>query len=151
MIAIAAFISLKPSGDSAQRDAYTVAADRLCLAAKHRIVTVEQRSIRDSGPTEAASFAAGMVPVVEGWRSEFGELRVPANRIEAARNLNTALLAVEIHIAKLARAASQGVESKTLAAAKAADESTATVEKAVAALDLTDCARATIGLPIKRG
>jgi len=150
-IAIVALISLKPSGDSGQRDAYTVAADRLCLDAKHRIVAVEQRSTRDSGTTGTGSFAAGLVPVVETWRLDFGKLRAPADRIEAARDLNAALLAVEIQIARLARAASLGVENKTLAAARSADESTATVEKAVAALDLTDCAQATIGLPVKQG
>jgi hypothetical protein len=138
-VAIAAFIALKPSDDGIPRDAYTIEADQICLSAKRQIVAAER-----SG--RASTFAAALVPIVGSWRSQSGELIVPADRIEQAQQLETALRDVEIQIAQLARIAAQGSERRTLASAKQADAATSRVEEAVASLGLSRCAAATIGV-----
>jgi hypothetical protein len=142
--AVAAFIALKPSGHSIPRDAYTIAADRLCLDAKGEIISAEQRFGRP-GTRDTSAFAHELVPIVEAWRSKVGKLAVPPDRVELARELEAALLEAEIQIAALARVAAKGNEKVTLVSARRADAASAGVEEAVAALGLTQCANATIG------
>jgi uncharacterized Zn finger protein (UPF0148 family) len=138
VVAIVGFIALNPSEDAIPRDAYTIEADRICLAAKKQIVAVER-----SG---AANTFAALVPVVGTWRSQFAELVVPADRIGQAQQLETALRDAEVQIARVARIAPHGNKKKTLASAKQADAATTGVEEAVASLGLSECANATIGL-----
>jgi hypothetical protein len=138
-VAIAAFITLKPSDDGIPRDAYTIEADQICLSAKRQIVAAER-----SG--RASTFAAALVPIVGSWRSQVSEMIVPVDRIEQAQQLEIALRDVEIQIAQLARIAHQGNERRTLASAKQADAATSRVEDAVVSLGLSQCAAATIGV-----
>jgi hypothetical protein len=151
IIAIAAFAVLKPAKDEIPRDAYTIAADQMCLEAKHQIVAVEQRSVKGSEPGHPGSFAQALVPIVGAWRSQFQELIVPSDRVEEARQLAAALLGAEIAIAKLARTAAHGDEKAVLVAAKQADGATAQVEEAVSSLGLTECASAAIGFSPSQG
>jgi predicted nucleic acid-binding Zn ribbon protein len=141
VVAVIAFIALKPSGDTIPRDAYTIAADRLCLDAKGEIVAVE----RGAGHGDTSAFARELVPIVAAWRSEFGKLHVPGDRTEEAQNLQAALLEAEIQIAQLARVAQLGNEKRTVESAEQADRASASVEEAVASLGLSHCAAATIG------
>jgi len=142
-VAIAAFIALKPSDDAIPRDAYTIAADRICLGAKGEIVAVEERARKRGG--HASAFARALVPIVATWRSRFQTLRVPSDRVEEAQRLEAALQEVELRIASLARVAGTGGRTATIASAKRADVATSQVEEAVSSLGLSHCARATIG------
>jgi hypothetical protein len=143
-IAVAAFIALKPSDDAIPRDAYTIAADRICLASKQEIVTVERR-YRNRPEGDPSAFARALVPIVATWRSQLLELTVPTDRLEEAKQLETALRDAEIRVAELARIAAQGNKGETLASAKQADAASASVEEAVSSLGLSQCASATIG------
>jgi hypothetical protein len=143
-VAIVAFIALDASDDSIPRDAYTIAADRICLGAKGEIVTVERRARRHG--EDPSAFAHALVPIVATWRSRFQKLRVPPDRIEEAVQLEAALRDVELRIAALARVASAGEQAATAASARRADAAATEVEEAVSALGLSRCAQATIGL-----
>lgn len=142
LVAIVAFFALNPGEDSIPRDAYTLAAERLCLDAKAEIVATERQAAKG----ETSEFARGLVPIVASWRSGLSELKVPSDQVEKADLLEAALLEAEVKIGKLARVASQGDTDATVASAKQADAASADVEEAVAGLGLTQCARATIGL-----
>jgi hypothetical protein len=142
LVAIAAFIAIDPAEDEIPRDAYTVAADRLCLESKRSIVTIE-RSLTPQG-TEMV--ARELVPVVAAWRSQLNELNPPADRKDLARELEAALLQAEVQIAGLARVAEGGSQRQIVAKAGEADAASTEVEEAVAALGLAECAEAAIGL-----
>lgn len=142
LIAIAAFIALDPAEDEIPRDSYTVAADRLCLDSKRSIVAIE-RSFAPQGPD---AVARELVPVVAAWRSQLNELKVPADRSDLARQLEAALLQAEVQIAGLARVAQSEDRRQIVAKARAADAASTEVEEAVAALGLSECAEAAIGL-----
>jgi uncharacterized Zn finger protein (UPF0148 family) len=144
VVAIVAFIALKPSEDSIPRDAYTIKADHICLASKRSIAAVE-RSFAQEGKGTVTSLSRELVPVIAAWRSEMSELKAPADRIDLAQSLEGALLEAEIQIAGLARAAAGGGTRKTVAKAKEAEAASAEVEEAVEALGLTHCAEAAIG------
>jgi hypothetical protein len=145
IIAVIAFIDLKPAKDTTPRDAYTIAADRLCLDAKSEIVAVERHFSRRPGARDTSTFAMELVPIVATWRSQFGALHAPKDRIESAQLLEAALLEAEVQIAGLARVAARGDKNKTLESAKRADAASTGVEEAVSALGLSRCAAATIG------
>jgi hypothetical protein len=145
VVAVVAFLALEPSDDGIPRDAYTITADRLCLSAKQQIVAAERGSGDQRGPGDASVFARELVPIVTSWHSQLRELAVPVDRVEQARQLETALLEADVRIAALARVAADGNPRKTVASAKSADAASAGVEEAVAALGLSECAEATIG------
>lgn len=136
--ALAAFIALS-TDEGIPRDAYTVAADGICLEAKRDIVSARKES---GGPN---SFSRALVPIVGGWRAQLGELSVPADRVEQAHELEAALLVAQIRIARLARAVELGEKRAALTSAKEAEEASANVEEAVATLGLDECAEAAIG------
>jgi hypothetical protein len=146
VVAVIAFIALDQADEEAiPRDAYTIAADRMCIAAKDKIVAVERGGI-GAEAIGTAAVARHLLPVVAEWRSEFDALRVPADRVREARDLDGALQEVELRIGALARAAGEGDRKKTLVRARGADEASTGVEKAVSALGLSRCSRLTIGL-----
>jgi hypothetical protein len=142
LIAIVAFIALDPAEDEIPRDAYTVAADRLCLDSKRSIVTIE-RSFAAQGP---GAVARELVPVVAAWRNQLNQLGAPADRSDLAQQLEAALLQAEVQIAGLARIAEDGEKRQIVAKAREADAASTAVEEAVAALGLSECAEAAIGL-----
>jgi zinc-ribbon domain len=145
-IAIAAFIALKPSDDGdgeIPRDAYTIAADNICVTAKQKIVGVEQEALKGQDGGEAA--LGRLVPVISGWRGEFEAMRVPIDRTDQARHVSEALRQVEIQLSGLALAADEGQTGGAVASAKKVDEASAEVETAISELGLTHCARQTIG------
>jgi hypothetical protein len=148
VVAVFAFIALKPSEDSIPRDAYTIRADRICLVSKHSIVAVERRFAQE-GKGTFADVARELVPVVAAWRSEMGELQAPADRIELAQGLEGALLEAETQLGGLARVTEEGSERKLVAKAEEAEAASAAVEEAVEALGLSHCAEAAIGFAPK--
>jgi zinc-ribbon domain len=151
VIAIAGFIALKPSGDSIPRDAYTIAADRLCVEAKRQIVAAERQSLSRSSAERSGDLARALVPIVTNWHSEFAALGVPQDRTDQVLALNTALQEAGIQIAALALAADRGVEKRTLEQARRVDATTADVEEATANLGLERCASQTIGFSRPNG
>lgn len=136
--AVVAFIALN-SDEGIPRDAYTVAADGICLQAKREIVSARE------GYGDPSAFSQALVPIVGGWRAQLRELSVPSDRVEQARALEAALLTAELRVAKLARVAARGEGKAALASAKRADLASARVEEAVADLGLDECAEAAIG------
>jgi hypothetical protein len=142
IVAIVAFFALGSGDDEAAipRDAYTIAADGLCLQSKRQIVAAEQRAAAQrSAPDE---LAAELVPIVVNWRGQLQELIAPADRVEQAQQLETALLGAIVKIGGLARA--DGGKA-AVTSAEEADAASAGVEEAVASLGLTRCSAATIG------
>ncbi len=143
IIAVGAFIALEPaSEDAIPRDAYTVAADRLCVKAKRHIVAAERESFRRDDP---GGLARSLVSIIDDWRTKFQSLAEPEDRLEQTQNLGVALLDVELRIATLARIADEGQRPRTVAQARRVDAASAEVEAAIAALGLTKCAALTIG------
>jgi hypothetical protein len=146
IVAVIAFIALKPSDDGEKtipRDAYTVAADNMCVAAKQRIVAVERQALSGGGGDISLD---ALVPVVTSWRREFEAMRVPTDRVEQSRHVAEALRQVEIQLAGLTLATEEGKAAGTLASAKKVDEASTEVEEAVAELGLSHCARRPIAL-----
>jgi hypothetical protein len=146
-VAVVAFIALKPASEATTipRDAFTIAADRLCVQAKKEIVASEQRSVRDPS-ADPGEFARALVPIVIKWRSELNSLIAPADRLERVQSLDATLREVEIEISALARVADEGSRRQTVERAKQVDEATTRVENAVGALGLSRCARITLGV-----
>lgn len=144
IVAVIAFIALGEDKEKTiPRDAYTIAADKMCIGAKRQIVAAE-----NGGLGAGATGARRLLPVISEWRSEFDALRVPSDRVEEAQALDAALKEVQLRIAGLARVAS-GNRKQILAQAQAADEASSEVEEAVAALGLSHCSRLTIGFANK--
>ncbi len=137
VIAVIAFVALKPEAEGFPRDAYTITADHICLNAKRQIVA--------AGRQGGNGLAHSLVPIVANWRLQFDALQIPSDRIEDSERLDTALREVEIEAAVLARATEQGHRALILAQAKRADAASAAVEQAIATLGLSECASATIG------
>ncbi len=145
-VAIAGFLALDSAeDDEIPRDAYTIAAERMCIAAKREIVTVERRSLNQPSARGVSALAEDLLPIVATWRSSFRALNVPADRLEQARELDSSLRDVEIEIGGLARVADPGDSRRTLTSAKRADEAAARVEEAISDLGLSQCARLAIG------
>jgi hypothetical protein len=142
--AILAFVALN-ADEGIPRDAYTIAADRICLEAKRDIVSARKDSGGRTAAADPNAFARALVPIVGGWRAQLQELSIPSDRVEQAGQLEAALLEAEIRIAQLARIVDRGNGKATLAGAKRADEASANVEEAVADLGLSECASAIIG------
>jgi hypothetical protein len=146
LVAIAAFIALRPSEDkSIPRDAYTLAAEKVCLGAKSQIVAAEQAAVRAAAHRDQSSVARALVPIVATWRAEMGTLKTPDDRLELAEDLDRALREVEIQVSKLALVASSGDRGRILRQARRVDEETTGVEAAITALGLEECANQTIG------
>lgn len=145
IVAVIAFVALSPSNEKTiPRDAYTIAADQMCVGAKRQIVAVE-----NGGLGTGAAGARQLLPVVSEWRSKFDALKVPSDRVEEAQALDAALKEVQLRIATLARVAAGGNRKQVLAQAEAADEASSNVEEAVAALGLSHCSHLTIGFANK--
>lgn len=146
LVAIAAFIALRPADEGTiPRDAYTLAAERICVNGKQRIVAAERSALQTKDQGGEATLGRSLVPIVATWRAELQAMTAPSDRTDLANDLAAALRAVEIQVAKLALVADTGDRAKTLEQARRVDAETALVESAVAALGLEECARDTIG------
>jgi predicted nucleic acid-binding Zn ribbon protein len=143
LIAVFAFFALDADEEEEiPRDAFTLAAERICLDSKQEIVAAERRAVAGTGDALASS----LVPIIASWRSQFEALAVPADRGPQAQNLEATLLEAEAELGGLARASASGGKAEILASAKEADAASARVEEAIAELGLSECAAATIGL-----
>jgi zinc-ribbon domain len=145
VVAVVAFLALKPSDDEIPRDGYTIAADRLCVQSKNEISAAAKRSLASNRPTDFVSYADRLVPLVAEWRSKFGALEVPEGRGDEAQDLDTALRDVEIESGTLARVAREGDRKQLIAQAQEVEQRTGAVESAIAALNLDHCAHLSVG------
>lgn len=145
-VAIASFLMLdEDEVDEIPRDAYTIAADRMCISAKRQIVAVERRSLSQPGAPSVGALAEDLLPILATWRTDFRALKVPPDRLGHARRLDGSLRDAEIEIAALARVADPGGGQRTLTSAKQADDAAAGVEEAISDLGLGRCARLALG------
>jgi hypothetical protein len=149
VVVVAAFLAL-PSDDGADEipyDAYTRAADRLCVAEKQAIVAAGQAALAESGGVaQLAAYAGGVVPIVVEWRSSIEDLSAPADRAEQAENLSQALRRVAVEAGATARVARTLGQKAALVRANEVDAATAEVEEAVDELGLRRCANLRIGV-----
>jgi hypothetical protein len=148
VVAVVAFLALPADdGDEIPYDAYTRAADEICVAEKEAIVAAGQRSLTEpAGGPRLAAYAGGLVPVLVEWRSAFDGLSPPADRAEAAEGLSLALRRVSVEAGALARVARTLGPRAALVRAKEVDAATAEVEQAVDELGLSRCADLGIGV-----
>jgi predicted nucleic acid-binding Zn ribbon protein len=146
IVAVIAFFALDEDEEEAiPRDAYTIAADRMCIAAKRQIVAIQRTGFQGDSP-DTSTGARSLLPVVTEWRAEFDALRVPSDRLEQASALDRALQEVERRIGALARIAIEGDRKEIVVQAREADQASATVEGAISDLGLSQCSRLTIGV-----
>lgn len=137
-IAVVAFIAVDTSDEEViTRDAYTLAADDVCVKAKRQIGR-ESRSALNEG---FDAFSALLVRRVAAWRSEFNALQAPPGRGDEAAALDAALRAVEVKAAELSRVAREGSRAEVVAEAEELDGLTNEVESAISDLGLRRCAR----------
>lgn len=139
LVATVAFFALPSEEDSAPDDAYTRAAERLCIAEKQAIVAAARDAVAGDSGTLAA-YAAALVPITVEWRAALGDLRAPEDRREEAEALSLALREVAVEAGALSRLAREGDSRASLAAARRVDASTAAVEEAIEDLGLERCA-----------
>jgi hypothetical protein len=142
VIAIVAVIALPSNDQGIPRDAYTIAADRICVNAKKEIGAASNRALPNAR-SDPGGYARSIVPIVAQWRVDFNALTVPADRVELANALNEALLEVEIQTASLALAADRHAPDLATRA-RQVDQLTRGVEQAIRDLGLSDCAQITI-------
>lgn len=153
LVAVAAFIALEPADDDEEaipRDAYTIEAEGICLAAKREIVAAQRRALDDPSRAGPGGFAAPLVPVVGRWRAEQAGIGVPPDRAEEVGELTLALRDVEIELAQLALVP-EGARERAVARAREVDVATIRVEDAISGLGLEECARRRIGVQTSAG
>jgi hypothetical protein len=147
IVAIAAFITLKPSKETGGEDAYLRGLDRSCVAEKRRISALEAETLRQR-PPDLEEFASALVTIVAEWRSGLQGTPPPPIHAEGMRGLASALLGVLIEAGTLARVAREDSTIGAVAArAKAVDEATAGVDRAIEGLGLKRCADIDVGPP----
>jgi hypothetical protein len=143
VIAVVAALALPSDEKAIPRDAYTIKADTICVAAKKQIGAASSKALATAGKGDPGEYARSLVPIVAQWRIDFDALHAPADRAEQVVGLDEALLAVEIKAAGLALAADRGAPD-IVARAQDLDHLTQTVEGAIKDLGLDDCSRITI-------
>ena len=139
LVAIAAFVALKPSeADSTLEDAFTRAADRLCVEEKGRVATLE-RQVLQQGAGNVSAFASALVTVLTEWRFGTEDLPATAIDVEASRALDAALLDVVIRAGALARVARTGSQAEIAKEAQRVDEASVEVDRQIEQLGLDRC------------
>jgi anaerobic C4-dicarboxylate transporter len=145
LLAVIAFVALKPAEDGPEEDAYTRKLDKSCVTEKQTIAALEQQTAQQ-GSGDLATFAGALVTIVEEWRSSLRENPAPAAHAEAVQSLDSALLEVLIKAGALARVARAGGATEVTASARAVDEASALVEQAVTNLGLSQCSDLSVGV-----
>ncbi|HEU5064246.1 MAG TPA: zinc ribbon domain-containing protein [Solirubrobacterales bacterium] len=149
LLAVVAFVALPADDDEIPQDAYTLAADQLCVSQKRAIVAMGSEAL--SGGGGLAAYASGLVPIVVEWRSALNELSPPADRVPLAEELSLALRKVAVEAGALGRLARTGGQEEVVAYAERVDKATGGVEEAIANLGLTRCDQMGIALAAGNG
>jgi zinc-ribbon domain len=138
VVAIVAFIALKPSNESDQ-DAYLQGVDRMCVGEKERISTLEQETLLQR-PPNVGEFASVLVTIVAEWQSTVRATPPPPVHKEGVEAFNSALREVLIDAGSLARAIREGRPAAVIGAqAGSIDAATTGVDQAAENLGLSDC------------
>jgi zinc-ribbon domain len=138
LVAVAAFVLLKPTDEGPGQDSFTRAADRNCANEKLRIKALE-RNIAEQPQPDIERFATGLVEIVEEWRLGLDASSAPTVHAAEARALDSALLHVLIEAGGLARVARAGNPKQVAAQAQLVDRASARVDAAADALGLDSC------------
>lgn len=139
VVAIAAFVALKPSeGDATPEDAFTRAADRLCVEEKGRVATLEKQVLQQ-GAGNISAFASALVTVLTQWRFGIQDLPATTADLEASGPLDSALLDVLIRAGALARVARTGSQAEIAKEAQLVDEASVEVDRQIEQLGLDRC------------
>jgi hypothetical protein len=141
-IAIAAFVALDTAEDEEAVEAYTAAADDVCVEAKERTAATGQRAL--SGDLDPGGYAEALVLVTAEWRSNLGALDPPGDRTGEAEALDTALRDMETEAAAVTRVARDGDRKELVEATGRVDERVVQVEQAISELELERCSRVAI-------
>jgi hypothetical protein len=147
VVAIVAFIALKPSEEAVSEDSYLRGLDQSCVTEKERISTLEAETLRQRRP-DLEEFASVLVTVVAEWRSNLQGTPSPPVHAESVQALASSLLGVLIEAGTLARVVREGSTAGAVAArAKAVDEATARVDRVIEGLGLKRCMNINVGPP----
>jgi hypothetical protein len=145
-VAIIAFVALDPADDedAPPPDAYSIAADQICVKAKRELA----RAARRAGGSDPTGYASDLVPIVAEWRSTTADLVPTPERSQGAAELDVALRDVMVDASALARMGREGADEEAIAEQVGVVEETSTsVEQAIDDLGLERCAVLQLGSP----
>jgi zinc-ribbon domain len=144
-LAILAFVLLDPAeDDSPPPDAYSLAADEVCVAAKRDIA----RAAKGARGRDPGRFAQDLVLLVAQWRTATSDLVPSVERSGGAAELDIALRDVLVEAAVLARMGREGADEDAIGEQVGVVEATsASVEQAIDDLGLERCAVLQLGNP----
>jgi hypothetical protein len=145
LIAVIAFLILKPASEGPGEDAYTRTLDKSCVTEKQTIAALEQQTAQQQS-SGLATFAGALVTIVEEWRSGLRKSPPPPVHAEAVQALDSALREVLIKAGALARVTRTGSANEIAASVQAVDKASAQVEGAVENLGLSRCSDLGIGV-----
>ena len=139
LVAIAAFLALKPSEDDGARNtSFTRAADRICVEQMGTVAALEQQALQKGGQ-DVGAFASALVSVVAEWRFAVQDLPASPLDAEAAHALDSALLDALIRAGALARVARTGSSGEIAEEARRVDEASVEVGHQIEQLGLDRC------------
>lgn len=145
VVALGAFIALKPSEESIAMDSYLRALDSSCSAEKARVSRLELETL-GRRPADVEEFASVLVTIVAEWHFALQATPPPAIHFEAVKALESAMLDTLIEAGALARVTREGRPASAVnAQAQAVDRATVGVDRAIQNLGLERCAKAGVG------
>jgi hypothetical protein len=140
-VAVVAFIVLR-SGDTegeVPQDAYLRGQDRVCVAEKTRLSSLESETLTTAEP-DINLFSSLLVRVVTEWQANLHASSPPPVHVPGVRQAEAALLGVLIEAGKLNRLAREGATPAQIATqTEAVDAATKHVDPAFEALGLERC------------
>lgn len=145
LIAVTAFLILKPASEGPGEDPYTRKLDKSCVTEKQTIAALERQTAQQQS-AGLATFAGALVTIIEEWRSSLQESPPPPVHAEAVQALDSALLEVLMKAGTLARVTRTGSAPAIATSAQAVDEASTQVEQAVKNLELSQCSDLSIGV-----
>jgi len=144
VVAVIAFVALKPDESGEESDPYLQRLDRSCVAEIERLSSLETETLGQR-PPNLEEFASVLVTIVAEWRSNLRQTPPTTVDAEGVRALEAALLKTLIESGKLARLAREGAGAAAIARqSNAVDEATKKVNATIAELGLEACEEAEV-------
>lgn len=144
IVAIVAFVALKPSHDSVSQDAYLRGLDGECAAEKERVSQLETETLQQQ-PADLGEFASVLVTIAAEWHSAVADSATPPEHAVAVGAYEAALLQLLMRSGSMARVAREGGGAAAIAKqAGAVETATGEVDAAIAEAGLTRCSRVTV-------
>jgi hypothetical protein len=139
VVAVVAFLVLKPADETVAQDAYLRGLDRECVAEKERVSQAETETLRQR-PPDLEAFASVLVTIAAEWHGAVAASAAPPEHAAAAAAYETALLELLMRSGTLARLSREGRNAKAIGKGAAAVEgATAEVDAAASGLGLERC------------